>query len=1370
MLQRLATRAVLLLLFSSRFVLAAQRPSYTLSLLDSKSGLSSSSVNSLFQDSDSLLWIATWDGLNMYNGSSFRVYNYKESDAGKSIGNNLIQQIAEDGKKNIWVATIEGISRITKKTGSIRNYFYPKEGIRHITEDQFFLALDEKRNIYCFAKSIGFFKYDEKKDEFKRCRIAVSESDVQRIFFDDEGKLWIMDRTGNLSFSISRQGDFLTNTIVAADVINLFSANGRLFFLNNKQTLFGITGHRYKMLSEIAKPIKAIEYYNGYYFLACEDRGLIVLDKDFQQSAYFNEHLNAFANLHISSIIKGSGNILWFGTDGNGIIKVSPGQQFFKVNTFNPANYSNKQVRAFCEVNNELWIGTKGNGILSIPYDTHSNKYNIVHARTVKGLNNNAVYSIHKGVDNIVYIGTDGTGLTLYDPQTRRFVQWNEIQGANKYHFESVYAILQDTDSSIWLGTSGYGLIHLQLRRMGMYKWAIDSYKAYVFDGGSSGPANDIIYSLVFGSDHGIWIGCRYGGLSFFERKTGSFRHFKAFGYPGSLSHNDVLSLHLDRDSNLWVGTSYGLNKTYEPAASRANKPHFVSFTTENEMPNNTVHAITSDIAGNIWCSTNGGIVKISGGQQEMIMSFREEDGLQSNEFSDGSVWQNDDGYVFFGGINGFNYFRPDEIKVPNLNFNLLVSELTVGDKQIMEDGLQIMSHTSNGENVDFYSTKRENNFFHLRLQPLTYLNTEKVVINYLLEGFDKEWKSAGNEGRISYGNLPPGDYRLNIKWSPGDGTWTPGSTVFALRVKPYPALSTFALIAYILVLLTGCYIYYRYRKSRIAIKNQLVLEHALRSKDQELHQEKLDFFTNVAHELQTPLTLITGSLERYQHRRDVKTVPEKEKKYFLSLIQQQAAKLTYLVQQLLEFRRAEHGHLRIFTHSIDVSQLLGNIVELFIPYAEAKKLTLKTSIQPGINFITDKDKWEKIVYNLLSNAIKHTQTGTGEIVIKLGLGSDGNLEMYFENPGHIPKDRFEKIFDKFYVIEETDGFRKSSGIGLSFTRELVKLLKGKITVEEMNETIRFTVNLPLMEETGSASMLSNFPRPEIPSYLLRSATEVDANEKQRSPSENNKRSLLSDLEEDERKSILIVEDDVSLRFLLRDTLEELYNIYEAENGREAIEILKRVLPDIIISDIMMPDMDGIQLCNKVKETSETCHIPFILLTAKTDADEKTSGYEAGADAYITKPFNTPHLHVRIKRLLAYRETLKAFLKNYNETGAEGFNTGIEPEDRAFLQELMDIINEHLDQELLNPDLIEKKMNISKKQLYRKAKTLTGMTPTEFIRHTRLHKAAYYLRSTQHTISEIFYMTGFSNQSHFFREFKKEFHHSPKKYRESTKI
>lgn len=1370
MLQKFAIKAVLLLLFSSRFLLAAQRPSYTLSLLDSKNGLSSSSVNSLFQDSDSLLWIATWDGLNMYNGSSFRVYNYKESDAEKSIGNNLIQQIAEDGKKNIWVATIEGISRITKKTGGIRNYFYPKERLRHVTEDQFFLALDEKRDIYCFARSIGFFKYDEKKDELKRCRIAVNESDVQRIFFDDEGRLWIMDRMGNLSFSISKQGDFLTNTIVAAKVNNLFSVNGHLFFLDNNQTLFEITGYRYKMRSKISKPVKAIEYYDDHYFLACEDRGLIVLDKNFKQSAYFNEHLNAFTNLHISSIIKGSGGILWCGTDGNGIIKVSPSQQFFKVNTFNQANYSKKQVRAFCEVNNELWIGTKGNGILSIPYDAHSNKYNIVHARAIKGINNNAVYSIFKGIDNIVYIGTDGIGLTLYDPQTRGFVQWNEIEGADKYHFESVYAILQDTDSSIWLGTSGYGLIHLQLKKTDMRKWAIANYKVYVFDGGSAGPANDIIYSLVFGSDHNIWIGCRYGGLSLFEWKTRSFKHFKAFGYPGSLSHNDVLSLHLDRDSNLWVGTSYGLNKTYEPTASHSDKPHFVSFTTENEMPNNTVHAITSDTEGNIWCSTNSGIVKISSKQQETIMSFREEDGLQSNEFSDGSVWQNDEGYVFFGGINGFNYFRPDEIKVPNVNFNLLVSELTVGGKQVMEDGLEIIPHISNEGNLSLYNTKRENNFFHLRFQPLTYLNPEKVVINYLLEGLDKEWKTAGSEGRISYGNLPPGNYKLNIKWSPGDGTWTPGSTVFALRVKPYPALSTFALITYILVLLTGCYIYYRYRKSRLAIKNQLILEHALRSKDQELHQEKLDFFTNVAHELQTPLTLITGSLERYQHRRDVKTAPEKEKKYFLSLIQQQAAKLTYLVQQLLEFRRAEHGHLQVFTHNIDVSQLLGNIVELFIPYAEAKKLAIKTEIQPGINFITDKDKWEKIIYNLLSNAIKHTKTGAGEIVIKLNLENDRKLVICIENPGHIPEDRFEKIFDKFYVVEEADGLRKSSGIGLSFTRELVKLLKGKITVEGTGKTIRFKVNLPPLEESGDAGMLNTFPSPEIPSYLLRSATEIDPNEKQRSASENNARSLLSNLEEDERKSILIVEDDSSLRFLLRDTLEDLYTVYEAENGKEAVEILKRVLPDIIISDIMMPDMDGIQLCNKVKETPETCHIPFILLTAKTDAEEKTYGYEAGADAYITKPFNTPHLHVRIKRLLAYRETLKSFLKNYTETGSEDLNTGIEPEDRAFLQNLIDIINEHLDEELLNPELIEKKMSLSKKQLYRKTKMLTGMTPTEFIRHSRLQKAAYYLRSTQHTVSEIFYMTGFSNQSYFFREFKKEFYRSPKEYRDTNKI
>lgn len=1369
-------RKLLLLLFAfSSFGAGFAQVSYTVTQLDSRNGLSNSSVNCIFQDSDSLLWLATWDGLNMYDGTSFYVYNYKERGVAGSIGNSLVQQITEDNRKNIWITTIEGITRIEKKTGSIRNYYYAEERSRHVTEDQFFLVPDTSGNIYCFARSRGFLRYDASKDTFLHVPLPVHESDVQRIFFDGQKRLWVLDRSGNLSWSniSGSQENTAPKMAIAREVATALYVNDAVFFTDRNHRLFTYSYRQgvSRALAQLAEPVKAIEYYNDHYFLATGDRGLTVLDQHFKPADYLDQHLQGLANLHILSIKKGSRGILWCATDGNGILKISPRRQLFRHGI--PAEsdiYANKQVRAFCEVGDSLWVATKGNGIVSIPYDEASGTYLSEKATSIEGLDNKSVYCLFKGYENLVYVGSDGVGISVYDASNRDFVHWKQIEGSHKYYFESVYAILQDADSSIWLGTSGYGLIHLKLKKKNTGSWSIDSYKSYTFDGGMSGPANDIIYSLAYGSNRGIWVGCRYGGLSYFDRRTKLFQHFKAFEYEGSLSHNDVLAVHVDFHHVLWVGTSYGLNSIAEQALLSGEKPGFLHYTTEEGMPSNTIHAITSDAEGNTWCSTNGGIVKISGAKKDKIVCFKESDGLQSNEFSDGSVWQNDKGYVFFGGINGFNYFRPEEIWFPAAGFNLLLSDFTIGGKPVDEVGIHIIHYGSPQHVASTYIAEKRNNFFQLRFRPLDYQHPEKVVISYFLVGLDQEWKSLESDRKILYSNLTPGSYRLMIRWSLGDGTWSPEATAFHIRVKPHPAFSPPALLAYLLLLLTAFYLYYRYRKSRRAIHNQLVLEHALRQKDRELHQEKLDFFTNVAHELQTPLTLIAGSLERYQHKRTMRDGPEGEKNYFLSLVQQQAAKLTYLVQQLLDFRRAENGHLRVYPETLNVSQLLMNIVELFTPYAGARQLVFRCRIEPDIHFITDKDKLEKIMYNLLSNAVKHATPGAGEIGIELMREPGDRLCMTIENPGHIPQSRFDNIFEKFYILEKEADGKHSSGIGLAFTRELVRLLQGEITVSGSSDRVQFQFILDPYPVIHSRRQRETHPRPELPSHLLRSATEMQINEKQRSVAENNKRSLINNLEEGTRQSILVVEDDDAIRYLLRDTLEDTYIIYEAENGREAIEVIKRVIPDLIVSDIMMPEMDGLQLCNRVKETPETCHIPFILLTAKSDIDQKNDGYQAGADAYIPKPFHIPHLLIRIRRLLAHREKLQLFLENHLQPGSPHPHPTADPEDRQFLQHLLELVTRHIDNDELSADYLEKETNLSKKQLYRRTKSLTGMTPTEFIRHSRLQQAAHYLRSTQYTVSEIFYMTGFSNQSYFFREFKKEFQKSPLEYRKSHKI
>jgi signal transduction histidine kinase/DNA-binding response OmpR family regulator len=854
---------------------------------------------------------------------------------------------------------------------------------------------------------------------------------------------------------------------------------------------------------------------------------------------------------------------------------------------------------------------------------------------------------------------------------------------------------------------------------------------------------------------------CRYGGLSFFDKKERRFTTFKAFTYEGSLSNNDVLAVYKDSKNRLWVGTSYGLNWINEKDAVKK-EPVFQKLTTTNGLPNNTIHAISEDSMGNIWVSTNKGLAKIQPADLK-VSHYQLPDGLQSNEFCDGAVWKNEGGYLFFGGTYGFNYFLPQNIRKTDRIPGLLVSGIIIGGKN--ENNFTVVNP---GDNHPLsFSMKREDNFFEINAVTLSYLNAEKCEYAYYLEGYDKTWHYPGVPGKITYSNLLPGHYTLMIKWSNGEGNWTIPSPLAKLEVKQYPWLTLPALLVYTLLLLTVGFFFYRYRKNKLEIKHQLDMEHRMRTREEQIHEDRIGFFTNIAHELQTPLTLIMGSTERFLEKNNPMG-KQQEKPYFLSLIHQQASRLTYLLQQLLEFRKAESDMLNNQYSYLDLSESLNNLATPFITLSEKNGMDYQRNIAPEITGWMDKDKLEKILFNLLSNAFKHSGKNEKVIFSAIENKATGELEITVANSGsEIPESQLHRIFDKFYragpgtVYDEKFG----TGIGLAFTRQLVTLLKGKIEVTSEKGWITFIVSLPLIAEgLETTDPEKNAPVTLKPSYLYQSIIAYPKTDPPVSAMENNKQAFVEKLDTGNRKNILVVEDDVDLRFLLKDILKDNYNVFEAENGKVAVDLILKMIPDLIISDVMMPGMDGLELCNRVKNAPVTCHIPFIILSVKGSMEQKTEGYEVGADAYIAKPFRIDHLQVRVRKLLEYRDKLKDFFKNDRSA-----TLSIEPElmdsDREFLNKLVSIIEKHLDDEELNAQLIEKELTLSKMQLYRKLKTLTGMTPAEFIRHFRLKQAAHLLATTHLTVSEIFYSTGFNNQSYFYREFKKRYLCAPNDYR-----
>ncbi len=1130
---------------------------------DNRNGLSNSSINHIFKDASNLLWIATWDGLNMYDGNNFHVFNYSKENDFKSIGSNVIQQITEDKLGNIWVTTIEGISRYEKKTGKFYNYFYNKYQRSKVSEQEYFLAADTAGRVYCLNQKSGLSWYDTKGDTFRVCNLPQQNSPIIKIVFDEANHLWMLNANGGLDHYSGKKEKFKRIKTYGGNspIINFFNVNHQLFYTTASDELFNIVRGTFieKKVMQLKHTLASLIFYKDHYLLAWSSKGYKVYDSNFQMSSFLKEETSQMQDIRVTSWALGSEDILWVGTDGNGIIKVYPKTKSFgTVSTSDNGMPYNKSVRAFCEANGNLWVGTKGSGIISIQ-NFWSNTIAAYHKENFlapQDLDNNSVYALKKGRDDLIYIGTDGKGIAVYDLKTKRFNKWPDIGGYSAYpEFGSVYAISQDADSSLWLGTSGYGLIHLKINRDRKGKLTLAFLERFIYNNNkNTGPANDIIYALADGDKNLLWIGCRYGGLSLLDKTTRLFKTFKAFTYQGSLSNNDVLSLYKDTRNRIWVGTSYGLNWINSSDASKK-EPLFKKFTTANGLPNNTIHAIEEDSTGHIWVSTNKGLAKVNQSDGK-VSYYQQSDGLQSNEFCDGAVWKDEPGKLFFGGTYGFNHFLPQNIRKSGWQPNLLLSGLLIGGKDLGENGFRVLTPGSN-EVLDF-AIGRKDNFFELDIKAISFLNAEKCEYAYYLAGYDKTWHYTGTNGKIMYSNILPGTYTLKIKWSNGEALWTPEMSLITIEVKQYFWLTYFALLVYACIISVLVYVLYSYRKNKQEIKQQLAVEHVLREKEEEIHQNKLVFFTNIAHELQTPLTLIMGSAERFMDK-SLANKSNKEKPYFLSLIHQQASKLTYLVHQLMEFRKVEAGFFKNQYNYLNIAELLNNLAEPFTALSEQKKMIYEINITPEILGWIDKDKVEKIIFNLLSNAFKYSDKNERIIFAAEENKLSKELEIIVANSGiHLSTDQLNQLFDKFYVatqnIQGADKF--GTGIGLAFTRQLVILLNGRITANSKNGWISFHVYLPLttpaLEDEGSIQPVTN----DQPSYLYQSITSYNEVSQRVSTIENNKDAIMDHLSGQDKKNVLIVEDDPHIRFLLNDILKDNYIVYEAEDGLKALELI----------------------------------------------------------------------------------------------------------------------------------------------------------------------------------------------------------------------
>lgn len=1332
---------------------------YSLEQLDNTKGLSNSSVNAVFQDSENLLWIGTWDGLNRYDGYSFKIFR-PELDNQNSLSNQVILKIAEDNAGQIWILTIHGINRYNKKTDAFQRFFFSRENTPPLSESEFNMALDTSKKVFCAVKDWGIGYFDGTTFQLLNSK-NLSTKAVKKMKFSPTGELLVLLENNEL-YSLSLK--IANNDKKIISKVELISKKIRTFEVISNQKMCIITSSGTAILHSLSDnknqtlPIQNIDNIIGHIpdgFVLSGKSGYFIMDNS--GNIVSKPWLKYLKNQKTTTLIKGSENVLWIGTDGDGLFKIYPLKKAFNlISKVQVPELDGGIIRTFLEVDsNSFLVGTKGRGLFRFSSNFYLNPEKALQYQNFNESNssiNNAVFALCIGQDNLVFVGTDGDGVTVFDLKKSKLINWSAIEGNEKFdYFKSTYTISQDKNGFIWLGTNGYGMIRCKIERSGE-KLKVTAFKRYLAHSNKAKSlSSNIIFSIVPRNDNQLWIGTRLGGLNLFDKKTEEFRTYKNIkNNPKSLSNNDILCLQTDVNNRLWIGTSFGLNVLEELKSN--GEAVFKSFTVKEGLPNNTIHGIVSDKKSNLWISTNFGLSNFNGSK---FINYTKNEGLQNNEFADGAFYHNQKSdFVFMGGIKGFNYFLPQKIKESSVIPDILIDKIS-GQNQTIPyyQGLVISPDSKTYPSIVL---NHNQNFFDIELAALTYVNSEKCQYAYQLMNFDKSWNTIINRRIISFTNVPKGNYSLWIKWSNSDGVWSKPVHAIDIRVKPVFWQSNLALVIYLI--LTSLFVLFvlSYYKKRQSLSQNILF----RKREEELHENRLTFFTNIAHEFQTPLTLIVGPVQKLSETANLSQRNQK----FLQMIQRNSSRLLFLTQQLLEFRKAEYDYLEITAREFDLISLVEQIAELFDEWALDKKIDYNLDVPSALPGWFDKDKIEKIVFNLMSNAFKYTPI-KGKIDVKFTLQDDSKrLNITIVNTGNgIPKEKLDSLFDRFFLSDtnkapDNDLFR--TGIGLAYIKKLVTVLKGEIQVSSVaNEQTTFTVLIPCSKEFFTEKELDVEVNPILISHHLKNILEEIPSKSNDTP---DKIASLEDIQ-DNRKTILLVEDEKEIHLFLNDLLGEIYKIIPVYNGLEALEVLEREMPDIIISDVMMPMMDGVELCKKIKQDIKTCHIPFIMLTAKDSVIHRIEGLDSGANSYIPKPFYPDHLLIRVQKLLEEKELL---LKHFTQdTLTENLSKlPINNDEKDFVKKVIELIRSNIDNEDLQSLFIEKELGISNSQLYRKVKQIFGFTPGDLIRTIRLKYAAELLRKNVLTVSEVCYQSGFNNRSYFYREFNKMYNATPKNY------
>lgn len=1382
---------VILILLCTGFV-KAQPVNIRFEWFTTDDGLSSNHTSYIFQDSRGFLWITTEDGINRYDGYSFKHYKHIPGNI-NSLSGYAATHILEDSNGLFWISTREGLNLFNPATEKFIHYNPVTDDSASLSNEKIVCTAEDKfGNIWVGTRN-GLNLFHPETNSFTVFKNnpydkqSLSFNYVTAIFNDSKGNLWIGTQRGLNKFNYNRN----SFDVYSSDQLNYESLSGNLitcFLEDSRGNLWIGTSTGLNKLVSIVNDIPVFErYFNnasdknslshnnirsivedrkGNLWIGTLGGGLNIFNTDekrFFRYLHDEEDNSSISDNLIFSVLIDRNDNVWIGTYENGINKYSPTQERFILFQPQPGvknkTSGNNITAVMIDNNDNLWLGTDGDGIKVYKKDLllieNIQLYEFKAVSNKKGgLRSNNITSIVQDDSGLIYIGTFGGGLNIFNPETKTFYTFRYNRNdPGSLGNDFIHTVYKDSENTIWIGTGLAGLNKFD-RQSKSFKRFRDDIKSPDNPKFLNSPE---VTSICEDGEGYLWIGTTTGGLSKFDRKTESFIHFKHEQQNAeSISSNRIVCLYNDKMNRLWIGTFGGGLNLYDNQNSS-----FIHFMEKDGLPHNTIKAISEDNNGNLVITTSKGI-SILDPEKNTFNNYDESDGLQGKDFNAGSVFRdNSSGALYFGGTNGLNIYSTESVPVSSVFPEIVITEFKIFDKPVKR---YFQSIVNKDKVDDYYIVLSHNeNIISFEFAALDFTSPEKNRYAYMLEGFDKEWIHSGSKREATYTNLDPGSYIFKVKASNNDGVWNESGISVPFIIEPPFWKTWWAYSVYLIVFVFGFLAVRRYELNRVKLKNELKLKEFESTKLLEVNKIKSRFFANISHEFRTPLTIILGSLDKLKKEM---AVTSDIKEY--DVMKRNVSRLLQLINQLLELSRIESGNVKLNINESDIVSFIKRTAATFtsLAYQKNQKIYFNgTEIESAvvndeILLYFDKKKIETVFYNLLSNAIKFSPEGE-KIEIKI-LRDKEFFKIVLTNTGiEIPPESFNKVFERFYQIDDS-GTRsfEGTGIGLALAKEYIELHKGKIEVESgSNETI-FNVYLRLGKSHFSPDQININETEEFSADTETTAFEM--------PDIHDPEVLSSELLEEDRTTILIVEDNFDLREMIKGNLKDNYSILEADNGRTGFTIAEEKIPDLIISDIMMPEMDGYELSRLIKSNEKTNHIPVIILTAKASQEDKIEGLETGADDYLIKPFDEHELKVRVRNLIRVRQQIRE--KFQSQMFIKPSDVVLPSTQKTFIEKLSKIIEANMSNEHFSVEILCGELGMSRSQLHRKLKAVTNQSTTEFIRNFRLQRAAELLKQDAGNIGEICYMVGFNSQNYFTKMFQNLYGKTPLEYkREQSK-